>query len=747
MIRLDNVSKYYYNKGIITSGFNKVNLELNKGEFVVITGESGSGKSTLLNVISGLDTYEEGEMYINGQETSHYTEQDFENYRNKYIGNIFQNFNLVNSYTTYQNIELVLLINGYTKDEAKVKVDEILKKVNLEEFANTKVSKLSGGQKQRVAIARAIAKETDIIVADEPTGNLDSKSAESVIKLLSEIAKDKLIVVVTHNYDQFEAYATRRIKMNDGRISEDEIIKKVTPALNNKKDVLKKQAGQISLKNKLRLGGRNVLNIVPKFLLLMIVFIFLVFAVVGEYGTLKKSEAELTKNGYNIYFTNQDETRIVLNNKDKKPLGKKDYTKISKLSGVKNVEKNDIALDSGFWMEGPRFSLDGQISNVNQFEGKLKYGRMPKKNNEIILEVNNKNYYFRSEDEAKEIIGEKIKLHESNTQYDSGADTDLTNLKVVGIAYSDDVDNWKSNMYMKPYMVKHVKMNAIMYNSNTKIKMAGTTVNDSDGELRLVINKDVEEGRVYGPEILNSYYSSGSAVGNTLEITMSNIYGKNSKTLKVDKILTKKNLKSTLGIDDYDICSNVLFINPKDMEALTSKSDYQYSVFVNDISRVDETVKKLQEMGYNPLAIKDTIKVYQMEELMFKVVKVPMIVFLILTMFFISYFVIKLILKSRSGYYIILRILGMNNKNAKRILDIELLIDANIAFALLLICIAVVRAGFINIEYLVTMLGMITAGEIILLYVVIMAMVYMISRRYAKSLFKKSAMVTFREEV
>lgn len=747
MIRLDNVSKYYYNKGIITSGFNKVNLELNKGEFVVITGESGSGKSTLLNVISGLDTYEEGEMYINGKETSHYTEQDFENYRNKYIGNIFQNFNLVNSYTTYQNIELVLLINGYTKDEAKVKVDEILKKVNLEEFANTKVSKLSGGQKQRVAIARAIAKETDIIVADEPTGNLDSKSAESVIKLLSEIAKDKLIVVVTHNYDQFEAYATRRIKMNDGRISEDEIIKKVTPALNNKKDVLKKQAGQISLKNKLRLGGRNVLNIVPKFLLLMVVFIFLVFAVVGEYGTLKKSEAELTKNGYNIYFTNQDETRIVLNNKDKKPLGKKDYTKISKLSGVKNVEKNDIALDSGFWMEGPRFSLDGQISNVNQFEGKLKYGRMPKKNNEIILEVNNKNYYFRSEDEAKEIIGEKIKLHESNTQYDSGADTDLTNLKVVGIAYSDNVDNWKSNMYMKPYMVKHVKMNAIMYNSNTKIKMAGTTVNDSDGELRLVINKDIEEGRVYGPEILNSYYSSGSAVGNTLEITMSNIYGKNSKTLKVDKILTKKNLKSTLGIDDYDICSNVLFINPKDMEALTSKSDYQYSVFVNDISRVDETVKKLQEMGYNPLAIKDTIKVYQMEELMFKVVKVPMIVFLILTMFFISYFVIKLILKSRSGYYIILRILGMNNKNAKRILDIELLIDANIAFALLLICIAVVRAGFINIEYLVTMLGMITAGEIILLYVVIMAMVYMISRRYAKSLFKKSAMVTFREEV
>lgn len=237
MIRLDNVSKFYYNKGIITSGFTKVNLELNAGEFVVITGESGSGKSTLLNVISGLDTYEEGEMYIDGQETSHYTEQDFEEYRNKYIGNIFQNFNLVNSYTVYQNIELVLLINGYTKDEARPKVEEIIKKVHLEEFAKSKVSKLSGGQKQRVAIARALAKETDIIVADEPTGNLDSKSAESVIQLLSEISKDKLIVVVTHNYEQFESYATRRIKMNDGRISEDEIIKKAMPAGNFEKIV------------------------------------------------------------------------------------------------------------------------------------------------------------------------------------------------------------------------------------------------------------------------------------------------------------------------------------------------------------------------------------------------------------------------------------------------------------------------------------------------------------------------------
>ena len=146
MLKLENVSKIYYNNGIIATGFSKINLELKIGEFVVITGESGSGKSTLLNVISGLDSYEEGEMYVNGKETSHYTERDFEDYRRKYIANIFQNFNLVNSYTVYQNIELVLLLNGYKKREIKKKILDIIEQVGLTRFKNTKVSKLSGGQ-------------------------------------------------------------------------------------------------------------------------------------------------------------------------------------------------------------------------------------------------------------------------------------------------------------------------------------------------------------------------------------------------------------------------------------------------------------------------------------------------------------------------------------------------------------------------------------------------------------------------
>lgn len=224
MIKLKDVSKYYYNKGLITSGITKINAEFNIGEFIVITGESGSGKSTLLNVISGLDTYEDGEMYIDGKETSHYGDEDFEEYRKEYISNIFQNFNLVGSYTVYQNIELVMLINGYTKKEARPKILKLINEVELTKYKNTRVSKLSGGQKQRVAIARALAKNTPIIIADEPTGNLDKRAAESVLKTLALTAKDKLVIVVTHNYEQVEKYATRKITMFDGKILEDKII-------------------------------------------------------------------------------------------------------------------------------------------------------------------------------------------------------------------------------------------------------------------------------------------------------------------------------------------------------------------------------------------------------------------------------------------------------------------------------------------------------------------------------------------
>ena len=386
MIELKNVSKYYYQNGMIASGFTKINLKFNIGEFVVITGESGSGKSTLLNVISGLDSYEEGEMYINGEETSHYTEADFEDYRRKYIGNIFQNFNLVNSYTVYQNIELVLLLNGEKKKDIKGKVLEIIDTVGLKKFKNTKVSKLSGGQKQRVAIARALAKETPIIVADEPTGNLDTRSANSIMKLLHEISKDKLVVIVTHNKEQVEEYATRLITMNDGRVVEDKTVTKIK----NEIEPEIKQYKNLTIPNRFRLGIRNTFNIFTKFALIFIVFLFMSMTFIYTYSNSKKNEKQVALLGGNSIFNNSDTKRIILKKKDKTEMTKDDFEYLRNIEHVKSLEENDILLDTYVVLtdEKTYSYVPGMARNIKDLEEEVTYGRMPENYDEIVVRDN-----------------------------------------------------------------------------------------------------------------------------------------------------------------------------------------------------------------------------------------------------------------------------------------------------------------------------------------------------------------------
>ncbi len=221
MITLKNVSKYYRSSSGITTGLRKINLEFHKGEFVAITGESGSGKSTMLNVLSGSDTYEEGEMYLYGHPTSGYGKSEWELYRRDYISFIYQNYNLIDSYSAIDNVESALLMKGISKKERREKALKYLEITGLSEYADHKGSELSSGQKQRLSIARALAKETDIIVADEPTGNLDTENGNAVIKLLHELSKDKLVIIVTHNFEQVEEYATRKVRLYGGEVAED----------------------------------------------------------------------------------------------------------------------------------------------------------------------------------------------------------------------------------------------------------------------------------------------------------------------------------------------------------------------------------------------------------------------------------------------------------------------------------------------------------------------------------------------
>lgn len=448
MIELRNVSKFYHNKGIIASGITRVNLELRPGEFVVITGESGSGKTTLLNVISGLDLYEEGEMLIDGNETSHYMADDFEEYRKKYISNIFQEFNLVNSYTVSQNIDLVLRINGIEGEEAEARVKEILQKVGMSNYAGTKVSKLSGGQMQKIAIARALAKDTEIIVADEPTGNLDSKAANEIAAILSAISKDKLVIVVTHNFEQFRKYATRCVRMHDGKVVDNtEMISrakdKPEQIIIESEDPADRKSDEMSGKSIIRLGLRNTFNIGYKFVLLLVVFLFLVFAVTSQYTSFMNQKTENSNLGYNNSFNNYSEDRIVLKKKDGSSFTDSDKLALSSIDNIRSIAMNDILLDSSLYIEDGNFTYEAFPHSIDEFKGDLYLGRMPEEGNEVLL-VGQEDEYNFSKEKTKRLLDKEYTIYVGED-----AASALT-IKIVGIAFDKDTDKYQSagSVYM-----------------------------------------------------------------------------------------------------------------------------------------------------------------------------------------------------------------------------------------------------------------------------------------------------------
>ena len=198
-----------------------VSLNLRDCEFVAILGQSGSGKTTLLNIIGGLDRYDKGNLIINGVSTRKYNSRDWDSYRNHTVGFVFQSYNLISHQTVLANVELALTISGISRRQRTKKAAEALKKVGLGEHMHKKPSQLSGGQMQRVAIARALVNDPDVLLADEPTGALDSDTSLQVMDLLKEVAKDRLVVMVTHNPELAEQYATRIVNLRDGKILSD----------------------------------------------------------------------------------------------------------------------------------------------------------------------------------------------------------------------------------------------------------------------------------------------------------------------------------------------------------------------------------------------------------------------------------------------------------------------------------------------------------------------------------------------
>lgn len=266
MLELRKITKIYATEDFKQTALDSVSITFKKNEFVSILGPSGSGKTTLLNIIGGLDEYTDGDLIINDVSTKKYKDTDWDSYRNHSIGFVFQSYNLIPHQSILSNVELALTLSGVNKQERRKRAKEALVKVGLADHINKRPNQLSGGQMQRVAIARALVNNPDIVLADEPTGALDSKTSEQIMELLKEVAEDRLVIMVTHNAEIAEKYSTRIVELRDGQVindtnpvdNEDRKVKKNSKT--KKVSMSMRTALSLSLNNLLTKKGRTILT-------------------------------------------------------------------------------------------------------------------------------------------------------------------------------------------------------------------------------------------------------------------------------------------------------------------------------------------------------------------------------------------------------------------------------------------------------------------------------------------------------
>ena len=786
-IELKKVSKYYANENSVSMGFARLDLKLDMGEFVAITGESGSGKSTLLNVISGLDNYDEGEMFVCGEDTTAYKTEDYERYRKTYIGNIFQDFNLVNSYSVYQNVEMVMLMCGKKASECKERIAEMLELVGLTEYAKTKASKLSGGQKQRVAIARALAKDAPIIVADEPTGNLDSESAKIVMDTLSVISKDKLVVIVTHNYEQAEPYVTRKITMHDGRIIEDKYIshageKSVEGAVTggnrdaiessgagantgdgrtSERDVIESSDAGVDLDSikddmllgsQLRLGIRNTFNLPSKFLLLFIVYFFVSSAIISQYASVKNNLHQREILGYSGQFVETSAKRAIISKSDGSAFTDDEIAWIAKQSNVDTIAKNDVSLDYPFDLYYGDTMTSATAAPVSQLkQSMLSMGRMPEADNEIVIYTTKNSITQQSiEDIGDSIIGMKASFMDFY-----GTETRVVpdDAIIVGVVFDDSAEgmNWSGydKVYVSDAIANKLLVSAMSTLSKTTLDYNGTKQTFESGFAIVYSNANVPAGQVYIPEEMTGMYENSEAQNKPLSITVENARFTQTVSLKVGKVITKNNIEKSLGISkgNYELITSYVYVNPSDFASLYDRGNYQISVFMNDENKADALESTLNSKGYECLFIKDVLTdITGGFSFVLELLSMGALIIEFIILFYIAYAVIKLIMKSRNSYYSTLRILGASRKNTNTILRVELLAMMLIACAVDMILVVLINNGIINAPSLKSQLSYLKPLDYVVLVVLLITMSLLIAKRYSRKIFGKSAMNVYREE-
>ena len=382
MLQIQHICKEYRTGTLVQKALDDVSLNLRDNEFVAILGPSGSGKTTLLNIIGGLDRYDSGDLIINGISTKKYKDRDWDSYRNHTIGFVFQSYNLIPHQTVLANVELALTISGIGKEERKKRAIEALKQVGLGEQLHKKPSQMSGGQMQRVAIARALVNDPDILLADEPTGALDTATSVQVMELLKEVAKDRLVVMVTHNPELAEEYATRIVTLKDGKIRSDTDEFYVNEAVMKAPEHKNMGKSSMSFLTALSLSFNNLKTKKARTLLtsfagsIGIIGIALILALSNGVNAYIKSIEEETLSEYplQIQSTGFDMTSMMVGNMDGGSNGSGDETK-TKDGEVKvmQIMTNMFSTMDSNDLKSLKIYLDSGKSGIEDYTSAVEY--------------------------------------------------------------------------------------------------------------------------------------------------------------------------------------------------------------------------------------------------------------------------------------------------------------------------------------------------------------------------------------
>lgn len=724
MIRLCNVSKYYTSDNNVALGLRKIDLELNTSEFIAITGESGSGKSTLLNVICGIDSYDEGEMYVDNEETSYYEESDWEKYRKDKVGFIFQNYNLIDSYSVIENVEVSMIIQGIDKKERRKRALQIIEEVGLEKHIHHKASKLSGGQKQRLAIARALAKNTKIIACDEPTGNLDSENGKEIIKLLYKISRNKTVIIVTHNYEEVANYATRKIRMYDGEIVEDKKIENRVNSEYEEMDDNSKETSDIS--KSIRLSLLNLKNQPKKTILLFVTCFLSLFAIFIYYISYYETpyETYYPPLSYNIF-----DGRLIITKKDRSAITSLDLEEIKSIGGDRICEY-DKALDISYSLdlthESDGYTIvmqRGYLNTVSLIKDDLLIGRLPQEKNEIIID------FVNDLGLSKEKIEEMIINRTVDIDLRKGIE--YTGVyKIVGVYQKESgINDENLFLYMNDEGLENI-----------------ANVFESESFSNNLIYYYEEEKKQYFEGLFCYIFLNENLLDNEIEVWDDLYQLLSFSQLEHDLYINDNiiSIKNSEVKDTNNLNKHFMYVSKNIYDYLCDSQDLkQVSLLYESDASGENVLKKLESAGYYGFFPYSAPKYGFNIDVFTKLISLLGLVIEFLIIFVISYFIIRSIMISKKKDYAIFKTLGINKKVIKYMSFIEVAFVYLINYLLITIIFIILINTNVRFSINYNYIGFI---EFIYLFLITFAFSFLVSYTYNKYLEKRSIISSLKVE-